>query len=385
MHDDGDAGPDAAGGPGSGGRPDAGGGDRSLPTGWRRWVAGARPRTLPAAIVPVLVGTACAAGMVHGGDVPVVGDGGWLNVAPGRASTYGSSGEWLKGIELWRFGAAAVVALAIQIGTNFANDYSDGKRGTDDPGQRVGPVRLVGWGLATPGEVKRAALVSFGVAGLAGLALAAAVGWWLVLVGLVCFAAGWFYTGGRHPYGYYGFGELFVFVFFGLVATVGSAYVQTSGFAGLSLPSGSPALASELGEWARATDAYLLVTVGAAVAVGCFATALLVINNLRDIPSDTVSGKKTLAVRIGDRRTRILYTVLIALPFVLTPFVAGLGRRPLAAVALFAVLLANQPVLAVLRGDRGPALIPVLAATGRVQLVYGVLLAGGLFLSAPVP
>ncbi|MEZ5142047.1 MAG: 1,4-dihydroxy-2-naphthoate polyprenyltransferase [Acidimicrobiales bacterium] len=342
-----------------------------LPAGWRRWVAGARPRTLPAAIVPVLVGTACAAGVPHGID-------------DGAAGLDGP----LKGIVVWRFVAAAVVALAIQIGTNFANDYSDGTRGTDDPGQRVGPVRLVGWGLAEPRHVKAAAFGSFGVAGLAGLALAAAVGWWLILVGLVCFAAGWFYTGGRHPYGYYGFGELFVFVFFGLVATIGSAYVQTATFAygdfhvNQIADVGTPTAAQE---WALAVQRYPWLTVFAAVAVGCFATALLVVNNLRDIPSDTASGKKTLAVRIGDHRTRVLYTVLVVVPFVLVPLIAGLGRRPLAVAALFVVLLAQRPVLHVLRGDRGPALVPVLAATGRVQLVYGVLLAAGLFVSAPTP
>jgi len=293
--------------------------------------------------------------------------------------------EALKGLSVWRFLAAAVVALAIQIGTNFANDYSDGKRGTDDPGQRVGPVRLVGWGLAPPSHVKAAAFLSFGVAGLAGLALAAAVGWWLILVGLVCFAAGWFYTGGRHPYGYYGFGELFVFVFFGLVATVGSAFVQTEGFQGLFVPERENLLSSSLLPYAVATQRYLVMTVLAAVAVGCFATALLVVNNLRDIPSDTISGKKTLAVRIGERRTRFLYTALMFLPFVLVPLIAGYGQRPLGAAALIAILLAQKPILHVLRGDRGPALIPVLAATGRVQLVYGLLLAVGLFISTPTP
>ena len=354
---------------------------RPLPSGWRIWVAGARPRTLPAAIVPVLVGTACAAGMPQQATA--------IAGLSRRIYTYDSS--WalesaLKGLSIWRFVAAAVVALAIQIGTNFANDYSDGKRGTDDPGQRVGPVRLVGWGLAPPSHVKAAAFISFGIAGLAGLALAAAVGWWLILVGLVCFAAGWFYTGGRHPYGYYGFGELFVFVFFGLVATVGSAFVQTGTFAFGDFhiqqiaDTGTETAAQA---WAIAVQRYPVMTVLAAVAVGCFATALLVVNNLRDIPSDTVSGKKTLAVRIGDRRTRFLYTALMFLPFVLVPLIAGYGQRPLGAAALVALLLAQKPILHVLRGDRGPALIPVLAATGRVQLVYGLLLAAGLFLSTP--
>jgi 1,4-dihydroxy-2-naphthoate octaprenyltransferase len=290
-----------------------------------RWVAGARPRTLPAAIVPVLVGTAAAAN----GDL-----------GAGR------------GITAWRFVAAMVVALAIQVGTNYANDYSDGVRGTDDE-NRVGPVRLVGSGLASPSAVKRAAVASFGVAAVAGLALAIAVTPWLLLVGAVSFAAGWLYTGGPRPYGYYGLGELFVFVFFGLVATVGSSYVQVERFTWLA--------------------------VGAAVPVGLLATALLVVNNLRDIPTDAVKGKRTLAVRIGDRRTRYLYTALMAAPYVVTPFVAGLGGRPLASISLITILLARLPVLRVLEGATGPALIPVLGTTGRVQLAFGVLFAIGLW------
>jgi 1,4-dihydroxy-2-naphthoate octaprenyltransferase len=161
------------------------------------WIAGARPRTLPAAVVPVLVGTACA---VH------------------------DTGEWNHGIIVWRAVAAMVVSLAIQVGTNYANDYSDGIRGTD--AVRVGPVRLVASGLASPSAVKRAAFGSFAVAALAGLALAAAAGWWLIAVGAAAFLAGWFYTGGPRPYGYAGFGEVFVFVFFGLVATVGARHQQ---------------------------------------------------------------------------------------------------------------------------------------------------------------
>src|SRR3954469_25749709 len=212
-----------------------------------RWVAGARPRTLPAAIVPVLVGTAVASAQ---GDV-----------------------IW------WRAGLAMVVALAIQVGTNYANDYHDGIRGTDDV--RVGPVRLVASGLAAPAAVKRAAVLAFAVAGVAGLALAAATTWWLLVVGAISFAAGWLYTGGPRPYGYYGLGELFVFIFFGVVATTGSAYVHLERITGLAL------LAS--------------------VPVGLLATALLVVNNLRDIPTDATSGKRTLAVRIGDRGTRSLY------------------------------------------------------------------------------
>lgn len=325
--------------------PDAADAPDDPPKGLKLWLAGARPRTLPAAVVPVLVGTACAAG-----GPPT--DSGWF--------TYASNADFatgpLKGIILWRMVAAMVVALAIQVGTNYANDYSDGVRGTDSA-DRVGPLRLVGSRLVEPSAVKKAAFAAFGVAGLAGLALAAAVGWWLILVGLVCFAAGWFYTGGPRPYGYAGLGEVFVFVFFGIVATVGSAYVQSERFAWLPLT--------------------------ASVAVGCLATALLVVNNLRDIPSDTASGKRTLAVKLGEKKTRILYVVLMALPYVVLPLVAGLGGRILAAMAFLAIIPAQQPVLKVLQGTRGVGLIPVLGATARVQLIFGLLLSAGLYLSAP--
>jgi 1,4-dihydroxy-2-naphthoate octaprenyltransferase len=285
-----------------------------------KWVAGARPRTLPAAIVPVLVGTACAAG-----DAPVV---------------------W------WRAVAAMVAAVAIQVGTNYANDHSDGKRGTDDPSKRAGPVRLVGSGLASARAVLVAALIAFAVAAAAGLALAVAVDLRLIVVGVASFAAGWLYTGGPKPYGYLGLGELFVFAFFGVVATVGSAYVHTEHITALA--------------------------VGASVPVGLLATALLVVNNLRDIPGDTMSGKRTLAVRLGDQRTRVLYVALLVGAVVAVPLVSGLGGRPPGALALIAIPFAHKPVTAVLGGAKGPALIPVLVATGRVQLVFGVLFAAGL-------
>jgi 1,4-dihydroxy-2-naphthoate polyprenyltransferase len=316
------------------------------PTGWRVWVAGARPRTLPAAIVPVLVGTAVASGLRY-----TCGAFGFSGCV-GAHDIVGPTA--LKGIIIWRALAAAVVALCIQIGTNYANDYSDGVRGTDNE-TRVGPIRLVGSGLKSPSSVKKAAIASFGVAALAGLALAAATTWWLLPVGAVCFAAGWLYTGGPKPYGYYGFGELFVFVFFGLVATVGSAYVQLGWIPWLA--------------WA------------CAVPVGALATALLVVNNLRDIPTDAVAGKKTLAVRIGDKRTRVLYVVLMVVPYLCIPIIAGLGRRWLAVIAFGAIFLAHKPVLGVLEGAKGPALIPVLVGTARVQLVYGLLLSVGLFVS----
>lgn len=288
------------------------------------WIAGARPRTLPAAAVPVAVGTACAVGGVDGGLI------------------------W------WRAVASLVVALALQVATNYANDYSDGVRGTDSDDRRVGPVRLVGQGLAAPGAVKTAAMVAFGVAGAAGAALAAVVGPELLVVGAAAIAAGWFYTGGPRPYGYAGFGELFVFVFFGVVATVGSTYVQTGTITALS--------------------------VAASVPVGFLATALLVINNLRDIPGDTVAGKRTLAVRIGELRTRFLYAGLLTATFVAVPLVAGVGQRPVAAAALVGVVLARGPVVDVLGGATGSALIPVLESTGRIQLAFGALFAAGIAL-----
>lgn len=294
-----------------------------LPTGARAWIAGARVRTLPAAVVPVLVGTAAARGV----DGPLLA---------------------------WRAVAAGIVAIALQVATNFANDYSDGIRGTDDPGARVGPVRLVGWGIVEPKAVKKAAFACFGVAGVFGFALAVAVGPELIAVGAVSIAAGWFYTGGSNPYGYLGLGEIFVFVFFGVVATVGSTYVQVDQITGLSLLASIP--------------------------VGLLATALLVTNNLRDIPGDTGVGKKTLAVRLGDRRTRWLYVAMLVLALVL---VAPLAVDRVGAVAaLAAALLAVAPVRAVLGGASGAGLIPVLGATGRVQLAFGLLLAAGLAVSA---
>jgi len=297
-----------------------------MPTGWRIWVLGARPRTLPAAIAPVVVGTAAAAaGLATGGHV-----------------------IW------WRFTCALLVALFVQVATNFANDYSDGRRGTDDPGERVGPPRLVGNGLASPGDVKRAMLVCFGLTVLAGLPLVLFVDWRLALVGIAAVAAGWFYTGGPRPYGYAGLGEAFVFVFFGLVATVGSTFVQLEKVTALSVVAGS--------------------------AMGCLATALLVVNNLRDIPGDTRAGKRTLAVRLGAPRTRTLYVVLLVVPVLLVPVMAAVGGRPAVALALVAIVPGRKAVLEVLEGAAGPRLIPVLARTGLVQLVYAVLLSAGMLI-----
>ena len=288
--------------------------------GMRRWILGARPRTLPAAVVPVLVGTAVAAG---------------------------------SGIIWWRAAAALVVALALQVAVNYANDLSDGLRGTDGPG-RVGPQRLVGSGLATPQEVRLAMLGAFAVAAMAGLSLAAAVTPWLLLVGVASVAAGWFYTGGPRPYGYLGLGEVFVFVFFGLVATVGSAYVHQQQV---------PAVA-----WLAAT------------AVGFLACALLVVNNLRDLPGDAEAGKRTLAVRLGDRRTRLLYVALLDGALVVGSLCA-LDRR-WAALVLGAGILAGPAVRIVLGGAEGRDLVDVLGRTGRTQLAAVALLALGLALSA---
>jgi 1,4-dihydroxy-2-naphthoate octaprenyltransferase len=348
----------------------------------RKWWLGARPRTLPAALVPVVVGTAVAHPLHHVGVVVAqflnpnhslaiaLGKGVTVTTAPPGASAYASTvivhfpqgspaGFW------WRALGALVVALAIQIGTNYANDYSDGIRGTDDV--RVGPVRLTATGLASPSAVKRAALAAFGVAAVAGLALAWATSWWILLVGAACFLAGWFYTGGPRPYGYAGLGEVFVFVFFGLVATVGTFYVETL----------------QLGRW------QLWV---AAVMVGLLATALLVANNLRDIATDTESGKKTLAVRVGRRRAGWCYVACVALPFV------GVVIWGLLAVTcsirtswpvwmflpLLATPLAVAPVRLALGDAEGRALLPVLAATGRLQLVFGATLALALWLTLPV-
>ncbi len=284
-----------------------------------RWILGARPRTLPAAVVPVAIG----AGAAVGGPSPV----------------------W------WRVGPALVVSLALQIGVNYANDYSDGVRGTDDV--RVGPVRLVAGGLAQPSHVKRAALAAFGVAALAGLVLAMATTWWLVVVGLLAMLAGWGYTGGPKPYGYLGLGELFVFVFFGLVATVGSTYVVIEGF---------PA------------HAWL-----AGCVAGFLACALLVVNNLRDIPTDRAAGKRTLAVRLGDARTRWLYIGCLVAAAALIVVIAE-GWRTWAGLALAGFVVAGPPIRLVRRGAVGRELIPVLAGTARIQLVVGLLLALGLAL-----
>ncbi|MGY1602811.1 1,4-dihydroxy-2-naphthoate polyprenyltransferase [Geodermatophilus sp. SYSU D00815] len=281
-----------------------------------QWLAGARPRTLPAAVAPVLVGTGVAAA--------------------------------LDGFRLVPALLALVVALALQVAVNYANDYSDGTRGTD--ADRVGPMRLVGSGAATPRQVLLAALLAFAVAAVAGLVLAALSSWWLVAVGAVCILAAWTYTGGPLPYGYRALGEVFVFVFFGLVAVVGTTFVQTRSLDGLAF--------------------------AAAVPVGLTIVAILVVNNLRDIEGDAAAGKRTLAVVVGDRATRLGYVGLLAATFVVVVLI-GLAR-PWALIALLAVPLAVRPARTVLGGGRGPALIGALQGTGLVTLATGVLLGGGL-------
>jgi 1,4-dihydroxy-2-naphthoate octaprenyltransferase len=320
----------------------------ATPKGWRLWLLGARPRTLPAAIVPVLVGTAVAVVSYNDCVLVDVAPDGSLPIELCEVVSSWSAISWLNA------GMALIVALALQIGVNFANDYSDGKRGTDDPATRIGPPRLVGSGLASLEQVRTMMFVSLGVALVAGVVLVVTVGWILIPVGLACVAAAWFYTGGSNPYGYLGFGELFVFVFFGLVATIGSTYVQIERITPLAVIS--------------------------AVMVGLFASAILLVNNLRDIPGDIVASKMTLAVRLGDRRTRILYAALMITPFLLLPFAAGLSGHIGGALAFGAIPGAFRPMVTVMDGSRGKALIPALGGTARVQLIFGVLYAVGIVL-----
>ncbi len=285
----------------------------------QQWVAGARVRTLPAAVAPVLAGTGVAA--------------------------YDDAVVW------WKALLALVVSLALQVGVNYANDYSDGVRGTDD--DRVGPMRLVGSGAASPAAVKRAAFLAFGVAAVTGLVLAATTAWWLVAVGLLCILAAWFYTGGSKPYGYLGLGEVMVFVFFGLVAVMGTVYVQAETF---------PAAG-----WYAATG------------IGALACGILVANNLRDIPTDREVGKVTLAVRLGDARTRGLYALLVGLAVVALVGVA-VSTSAWALLGLVFLVPAGRAVRTVTGGAAGPRLIPVLQLTGVAELLYALGLAAGLVL-----
>ncbi len=298
-------------------------------TSTREWVAGARPRTLPAAVAPVLVGTAVAA--------------------------------WDAGVHTGRAALAMVVSLSLQVGVNYANDYSDGMRGTD--ALRVGPVRLVGQGLAAPPAVRRAALLSFLVAALAGATLVVVSQlWWLAAVGVAAIVAAWTYTGGPRPYGYAGLGEVFVFVFFGLVAVCGTAAVQVGYASALAWLSGA--------------------------GVGALSCAILVVNNLRDIPGDTLAGKRTLAVRLGDPATRRLYAGLVCAALAVPTLLGVLGMLdppgwPAAgALGLGAAAVAVRPLRAVLAGASAGALVPVLVDTGRVLLAYGILLSAGIGIGA---
>ncbi len=282
------------------------------------WVAGARPRTLPAAVVPVVVASAAARAMGH---------------------------------FVWdRAALALVVSLAIQVATNYANDYSDGKRGTDDA--RVGPMRLVASKAASPKAVLSAAMGSFALAGVAGVILAILSSPYLLVVGAAALLAGWFYTGGKRPYGYLGLGELFVFVFFGLVAVMGTYFVQVGRID--------------------------LFSAAISIPVGFLAVALLVINNLRDIANDAKSEKMTLAVRLGEHRTRMLYVALV----VLAPLgsLALFGWRHFAVLGVAALYFAVRPIRMVNSGKSGRDLVAVLALTGRLQIIFGVLLSLGILL-----
>ncbi|MEO5743052.1 MAG: 1,4-dihydroxy-2-naphthoate polyprenyltransferase [Terracoccus sp.] len=283
-----------------------------------QWIEGARPRTLPAAVSPVLVGTGAA---------------------------------YESGHVVWAYAILALaVSVLLQIGVNYANDYSDGIRGTD--AVRVGPVRLVGQRLAAPRTVKFAAFTCFFFAALLGLALVALSELWVMIpIGAAAIAAAWYYTGGSRPYGYLGLGEAFVFVFFGLVATLGTMATMTS--------------LTPAGWWG-------------AIGVGSLASAILVANNLRDIPTDREHGKLTLAVRMGERGTRAFYVGLVAISFIMT--VLASFTSPLALLAVLAAPMLVRPMRVVLGGAKGRGLIPALAGTGIFQLAWSALFALGLAL-----
>ena len=279
------------------------------------WILGARPRTLSAAVIPVVVGTAAS------------------------------------GVEIiwWRALCALLVAVFLQIATNFANDYSDGTRGVDGL-ERLGPKRLVGSGLVAPQQVKAAAFLFFGLASVVGFILSVVVNPWLLLFGVAAIAAGWFYTGGAQPYGYRGLGEISVFVFFGLGATLGSSYVQSE----------------------EITSLALLVS----VSVGLMSCSLLEINNLRDIAGDKESGKKTLAVMLGDRGTRILYVFFVDASLIVGSL--AVFSKPWTVLILMAGLVAFSAVKSVLNGASGKELIPLLSRTSQIQITAGFFLTLGL-------
>ncbi|OMC16442.1 1,4-dihydroxy-2-naphthoate polyprenyltransferase [Mycobacterium sp. SP-6446] len=281
-----------------------------------QWISGARPRTLPNAVAPVVAGTGAAA--------------------------------WLHSAVWWKALLALTVAVALIIGVNYANDYSDGIRGTDD--ERAGPVRLVGSRLASPRSVLTAAVTGLTVGAAAGLALALVSSPWLIVVGAACIAGAWLYTGGSKPYGYSGFGEVAVFVFFGLVAVLGTQYTQ-----------------------ALRVDWVGLVL---AVSIGALSSSVLVANNLRDIPTDAQSGKITLPVRLGDARTRVLYQALLAIAGVMT--LVLMLATPWCATGLVATPLALRAARPVRSGRGGPALIPVLRDTGLAMIVWAIAVAASL-------
>lgn len=281
-----------------------------------QWIEGARPRTLPNAVAPVLAGTGAAA--------------------------------WLGSAVWWKALLALVVSLALIVGVNYANDYSDGIRGTDDV--RTGPLRLVGSKLASPRAVLTAAMTSLAIGAAAGLALALVSDPWLIAIGVACIAGAWLYTGGSTPYGYRGLGEVAVFVFFGLVAVLGTQYTQALRI-----------------DWVGAA---------LAVATGALSSAVLVANNLRDIPTDKTSGKITLAVRLGDARTRVLFQALVVLAFVLT--LVLMLATPWCAVGLVALPLAVRAAAPVRKGLGGRDLIPVLRDTGLTMLVWSIAVAAAL-------
>ncbi|MDQ6753009.1 MAG: 1,4-dihydroxy-2-naphthoate polyprenyltransferase [Actinomycetota bacterium] len=285
-----------------------------------QWIEGARLRTLPMAIAPVIIGSAAAYDL--------------------------DAFKTLNAV------LAAVVALLLQVGVNYANDYSDGIRGTDDA--RVGPLRLVGSGAATPQQVRLAAFAAFGLAMLAGLGLVIlSQSWWLLPVGAGCVLAAWGYTGGRNPYGYRGLGDVFVFVFFGLVATLGTTYTQA----------GQLSLSAVIG----------------AVGTGLIAVALLMANNVRDIPTDAAVGKRTLAVRLGDRNARLSYVVMLAVALLLVLVIAG--QKPWLLLVLLLLPVCLMPSWLMLKRKERRSLIPVLKQTGLINLGYSVLFAAGLVLS----
>ena len=278
-----------------------------------KWIVGARVKTLPAAVAPVLIGT-----------------------------SYAEKINWSNAF------LALVVSLFLQIAVNFANDYSDGVRGTDT--HRIGPVRLVASGLASADSVKVASFISFLIAAIAGIVLAVYISPWLLIVGAVSIWAAWGYTGGKKPYGYFGFGELSVFIFFGLVATVGSYYIQTEQF-----------------KW----QIFLL-----AMPVGTLSCAILVINNLRDLPQDMLVGKRTMAVRIGEKNTRVFFMFLLVIAQLTA--LAATGISALALLTLVCAPITYRVSTQVLTGAVGAELIEVLSRTAKLQLLMAILLATAL-------